>query len=147
MELACNRGDLTRVSALMESLVGPLYSVRESWQDLALNSGRLIEELQALVSQERFWESHEVLEGLWRALGSEELKRLIQAIASLVKVQEGALDDARRMLFKALYSGEQLFDWECFRYMQSLMLHGIYVGHQASSCIYWEELTIISWSA
>ncbi|MDE1852153.1 MAG: DUF309 domain-containing protein [Thaumarchaeota archaeon] len=65
----------------------------------------LFSEARALFNGERYWECHEVLEGLWRTKQGEE-KRLLQGIilvcAALVHHQKGEEDVSLGVLRRAL---------------------------------------------
>ncbi|MBI2126894.1 MAG: DUF309 domain-containing protein [Thaumarchaeota archaeon] len=62
---------------------------------------KTIKEARNLFNEERFWESHEILEGLWHTLKGEE-KNLVQGIilvcAALVHFQKDENDTAISML-------------------------------------------------
>lgn len=60
--------------------------------------------LRELLRAERFWEAHEVLEGLWRSSSGERkvtLRRAIGVVAALTKAQEGKPEAAIEILRRA----------------------------------------------
>ncbi|MEN2999146.1 MAG: DUF309 domain-containing protein [Acidilobaceae archaeon] len=58
-------------------------------------------DLRELVTSERFWEAHELLEGLWKLAEGErrgKLERAIKLVAALAKAQEGKAEAAKEIL-------------------------------------------------
>ncbi|WP_069806728.1 DUF309 domain-containing protein [Vulcanisaeta thermophila] len=55
-----------------------------------------------LMGQERFWEAHEVLEGVWRRNRSEFMRGLILLAAALAKLQEGGHTGYKRLIRDAV---------------------------------------------
>jgi hypothetical protein len=68
-------------------------------------AGELFAEARALFKEERYWEVHEVLEGLWKKATGEE-KRLIQGFiltaAALVHAQRNEIDVVDSLLDDAI---------------------------------------------
>lgn len=79
----------------------------------------IVTEARRLFNEHRFWEVHEVLEGLWRTLKGPE-KNLIQGLiliaAALVHVQKNEMKVVRPMLTDALQRLEgqpkNYYDWD-----------------------------------
>jgi uncharacterized protein len=71
----------------------------------AAPAAELVNEAQALFNDQRFWEVHEVLEGLWKRSAGDE-KRLIQGLillaAAFVHVQKAELGVVPAMLSDSL---------------------------------------------
>jgi uncharacterized protein len=108
---APSKGD----SLLLETTLKPLMKV-EFWRnldELPRFTGReeVVEEAKSYFNAERFWESHETLEGLWRLTKGEEKELqqgLILVAAAYVHLQkdepEVALGILRRALQKLRWS-------------------------------------------
>ncbi|MCS7107407.1 MAG: DUF309 domain-containing protein [Acidilobaceae archaeon] len=74
-----------------------------------LGKGESREDLETLVTSERFWEAHELLEGLWKVAERgrrEKLERAIKVVAALSKAQEGKLEAAKEILRRGNMEGE-----------------------------------------
>ncbi|ABL87541.1 protein of unknown function DUF309 [Pyrobaculum islandicum DSM 4184] len=61
-----------------------------------------VEKYVELFNKERFWEAHNVLEGVWRKTREPTLQGLIMLAASFVKLQEGQLDKFERLIKEAI---------------------------------------------
>ena len=93
------RGEACNVAGVLGELA-PIIEVvdvesEEEYADLDQALRRLVE----LARQERFWECHRVLEGVWRSTGSEAVRGLILLAAAHAKAQEGG--DPTKLLAEA----------------------------------------------
>jgi hypothetical protein len=96
-------------SLLLEATLKPLMKV-EFWRNLdepPRFTGReeVVEEAKAYFNAERFWESHETLEGLWRNTKGDEKELqqgLILVAAAYVHLQKDEPDVALGILRRAL---------------------------------------------
>jgi len=61
-----------------------------------------VEDYVRLFNQERFWEAHNALEGLWRSTRNPTLQGLIMLAAAFVKLQEGQLDKFETLIKEAV---------------------------------------------
>ena len=90
------------------SLLSSIFKVREVKEVVRTEELRppreVLDEAVKLFNAERFWESHEVLEGLWRKLSDPE-KRVIQGIillaAAYVHLQKGETQVYHSILSRA----------------------------------------------
>jgi len=102
---APSKGD----SLLLEAALKPLMKV-EFWRNLDepphfMPREEVVEEARSYFNAERFWESHETLEGLWRNTGGEEKELqqgLILVAAAFVHLQKDETEVALSILRRAL---------------------------------------------
>ena len=105
---------------LFLAAVAPLGDV-EFWRDLyeapkSLSKEEHVEEARAFFNAERYWECHEVLEGIWRnSSGAEKsfLQGMILVCAAFVHHQKGEPDVALGVMRRAV--GQ--LDWPQPRYL------------------------------
>lgn len=92
--------DLSSLIDYLESTVGKVLLVTTS-RSMVTSRDEALERYAGFVLEERFWEAHEVLEGVWRTSRNEVerswLKMLIKVAALMAKVQEGGFDTAMEM--------------------------------------------------
>jgi len=61
-----------------------------------------VEDYVRLFNQERFWEAHNALEGIWRTTRNPTLQGLIMLAAAFVKLQEGQWDKFETLIKEAV---------------------------------------------
>ncbi len=98
-----------RDSLLVEAALKPLVKI-EFWRNLDepphfAPRGQIVEEARSYFNGERFWESHETLEALWRSTIGEEKdlqQGLILVAAAYVHLQKDELEVALGILRRSL---------------------------------------------
>jgi hypothetical protein len=93
--------NLRPVLSALERVAGTLTYKRLDAPPLSEDPANVMMETRTLFNEERYWEAHEVLEGLWRLRQGQE-KQLLQGIiltaAALVHIQKNELKVVPAML-------------------------------------------------
>ncbi len=76
-------------------------NINEESEDKELNEEYVMRRYVELFNEERFWEAHEVLEGVWRRSRDEGLRGLIILAAAFVKIQENNPEAFKRLITRA----------------------------------------------
>lgn len=83
---------------------GSVLSITDLMKDEELPKERAMEEALRLFNEERFWEVHETVEGVWRKASGEEKfvqQSIILYAAALVHYQKNEVETTLRMLKRA----------------------------------------------
>jgi len=104
--VAGNEAELEKRKRLLEEHGHQILSTKIlDTPPVAIGKSEALNEGINLFNEERFWESHEVLEGIWRVSGGAEkeaLQSLILTAAAFVHYQKGELDICLSVLKRAL---------------------------------------------
>lgn len=99
VEIDIKTEDLQAAVEAVEKAVGRVLEVVDITFEEA---GGDVERYVQLFNQERFWEAHVALEGLWRSTRDTTLQGLIMLAAAYVKLQEGNLERFETLLKEAI---------------------------------------------
>jgi hypothetical protein len=91
----------------IEQVIGPIGTLEDlTTKQEFLSDKEAVREAVKLYNEERFWEAHEVLEGVWRRKGpggeKDALQGLILLCAAYVHLQKGEADVGIGILARAL---------------------------------------------
>ena len=137
IEISVEVEDLDDASWRIQSVTGEsVLEAKILGSDPPLGISEALLLYEDLVRRERFWEAHEVLEGVWRINRDEGLQALILTAAALAKAQEGNLIGALKITSRISRLAEGgLVDVDCLRETVREAYEGGNAGARMLACV------------